>query len=172
MLGSYASTWTFENADEGLPGAAPGATLTLNLTGVVTIHGDYDLDGQLDAGDIDSMFAAIGGDDLWYDLDGDEEVDADDAGVLIHAVFGTEYGDASLDGEVNGSDYTIWADHYEASGGWGEGDFTGNGFVDGADYTLWADNYLNGCPKLPVPEPLTLALLGAAGPALMGRRRK
>ena len=50
-------------------------------------------------------------------------------------------GDANCDGQVNGADYTLWADHYKQPGQWENGDFTGDGWVDGADYTVWADNY-------------------------------
>jgi len=49
-------------------------------------------------------------------------------------------GDANGDGAVDGADYTIWADHYQQSGGWEDGDFNGDGTVNGADYTIWADN--------------------------------
>jgi len=61
-------------------------------------------------------------------------------------------GDANGDGAVDGGDYTLWADHYNQAGGWGEGDFSGNGFVDGGDYTLWADHYgaeVGGAEALP-----------------------
>ncbi len=50
-------------------------------------------------------------------------------------------GDADWNGQVDGADYTVWADHYRQPGDWSLGDFNGDGFVDGADYTLWADNF-------------------------------
>lgn len=80
-------------------------------------------------------------------------------------------GDASLDFEVDGADYTLWADHYGQCGmGWGDGDFTGNGCVDGADYTLWADNYQRApCPS-PAPEPSMLGLLALGSLAAIRRR--
>jgi hypothetical protein len=51
-------------------------------------------------------------------------------------------GDGNRDNIVNGSDYTIWADHYfQASSLATGGDFNTNGIVDGADYTIWADHF-------------------------------
>ncbi|MBX7072872.1 MAG: hypothetical protein K1X71_06955 [Pirellulales bacterium] len=77
-------------------------------------------------------------------------------------------GDASLDGRVSGADYTIWADHFKATGAtWGQGDFTGDGIVSGADYTVWADHFTPAAASaaIPVPEPAAaqLLLVGCAG---------
>jgi hypothetical protein len=81
-------------------------------------------------------------------------------------------GDANFDGDVDGADYTIWADHYQQGGaGWAGGDFNEDGTVDGADYTIWADNYVAGAAA-PVPEPAVLSLLILGGPALVRRRKK
>jgi len=86
-------------------------------------------------------------------------------------------GDATLDGVVDGADYTLWADNYLQSGGFVQGDFNSDGVIDGADYTVWADNYLlnvNGpSPSLAisaVPEPATWSLL-AVGAAVLAAAR-
>ena len=86
-------------------------------------------------------------------------------------------GDATLDGVVDGADYTLWADNYLQSGGFVQGDFNSDGVIDGADYTVWADNYLlnvNGpSPSLAisaVPEPATWSLL-AVGAAVLAAVR-
>jgi MYXO-CTERM domain-containing protein len=81
-------------------------------------------------------------------------------------------GDANLDAAVDGSDYTLWADHYGMTDlSCGEGDFNGDGVVDGSDYTRWADNY-NADGGTPSPEPAALALLAMGGPALIRRHKR
>ena len=82
-------------------------------------------------------------------------------------------GDATLDGAVDGADYTAWADNYEKTGmTWGTGDFTGEGDVDGADYTAWADHYEWTVLGSEVPEPCSavLLVLGTCLPLLRRRR--
>ena len=95
------------------------------------------------AKDIDLLTAEmrVGTDDPTYDLTADGPVGQEDFDDLVLNVLGTDYGDANLDGVVDGSDYTAWADHYGQSGGWADGDFSGDGAIDGADYTVWADHY-------------------------------
>ena len=118
---------------------AKTATVDIGSYEYEPFSGDWDGDGLVEAADIDELFANLG--DPAYDLDGDGDADSDDVDYLIHEVLGTEYGDANLDGLVEGADYTLWADNYLQPGGWAEGDLTGDGFVEGADYTIWADNY-------------------------------
>ncbi len=104
-------------------------------------------------------------------------------------------GDANCDGQIDGADYTIWADHYKQAGGWGQADFNADNFVDGADYTIWADHYdapngtgggVSGAATLSVtgpgpaaagaaevPEPgLGIVLVLALRMVATGRRRK
>jgi autotransporter-associated beta strand protein len=102
----------------------------------------------------------------------------------------TYYGDANLDGTVNGADYTR-IDNGSSLGltGWANGDFNYDGVINGSDYTL-IDNVFNtqgttlsselASPSAvataeisgsPVPEPSTGLLLGlAAGGRLLRRR--
>ncbi len=85
-------------------------------------------------------------------------------------------GDANLDGFVNGSDYTIWADNYlESNANWGMADFNQDGWVNGSDYTVWADHYsLTAAMATAVPEPSTLlvAVTGLLSAALWRFRRR
>jgi len=79
-------------------------------------------------------------------------------------------GDANLDGIVDQADYTIWYNHYGASGAtWADGDVTGDNIVDQADYTVWYNNY--GSTGGNVPEPMTMALLAIGGLAMLRRRK-
>jgi len=84
----------------------------------------------------------------------------------------TAMGDASLDGCVDGGDYTLWADHYSQGGAWCDGDFNCDGFVDGGDYTLWADNYGYGTGGAGVPEPAALSTLILGGWLALLRRSR
>jgi len=101
----------------------------------------------------------------------------------------TYYGDANLDGVVNGADYqqidTGYGLHLT---GWQNGDFNYDGVVDGSDFSL-IDNTFNqinagGAAGLEitaspadrvavsaaVPEPTTVGLLGIGGTTLFRRR--
>ncbi|HUS48008.1 MAG TPA: right-handed parallel beta-helix repeat-containing protein [Phycisphaerae bacterium] len=80
-------------------------------------------------------------------------------------------GDANVDGMVDGADYTLWADHYNAAGDWMGGDFSGDDFVDGGDYTIWADHYGFGVTAggQRVPEPTALAVLVVGAAAIIRR---
>jgi autotransporter-associated beta strand protein len=106
----------------------------------------------------------------------------------------TYFGDANLDGKVDGTDYSIIDNSYEMEKtagnitGWQNGDFNYDGVVDGSDYTL-IDNAFNSqgtqisaeiaSPTAQiaggyaaVPEPATLGLLGIGAIGLLGRRRR
>ncbi len=104
----------------------------------------------------------------------------------------TYYGDANLDGVVDGSDYTLIDNGFNNRlTGWYNGDFNYDGTIDGSDYTL-IDNAFNtqAAPinagivtplafiadqiagTSAVPEPTTLGLVALGAAALLGRRRK
>ncbi len=109
----------------------------------------------------------------------------------------TYFGDANLDGVVNGSDYTLIDNGFNNNlTGWHNGDFNYDGVVNGDDYTL-IDNSFNtqgaslaGASAAPaemiavntsqiaggsssaVPEPTVLTLLGVGSLGLLGRRRR
>jgi PEP-CTERM motif len=105
----------------------------------------------------------------------------------------TYYGDATGDGHVDGTDYSIIdANNGLTSGAlWSQGDFNYDGKVDGSDYSL-IDNTFNMQSSAgyaaqiatstseiaastsvgtAVPEPTTVGLLGIAAIGLLSRRR-
>jgi hypothetical protein len=104
----------------------------------------------------------------------------------------TYYGDANLDGTVNGADYTqIDMGYGMHLTGWQNGDFNYDGVVDGSDYSLIDNTFnqikatgasplalINGSPDLvavpaalsSVPEPTILSLLGIGTTGLITRR--
>jgi hypothetical protein len=102
----------------------------------------------------------------------------------------TYYGDANLDGQVDGSDYSLIDNGFlNHLSGWYNGDFNYDGVVDGSDYTL-IDNAFNqqqgnlvANPAGPavsiatqiggtaVPEPASLTILAMGTTALLRRKR-
>jgi len=102
----------------------------------------------------------------------------------------TYYGDANLDGTVDGSDYSqIDNGFLTHATGWANGDFNYDGVVNGSDYTL-IDNAFNNqaaslaevvdpaavataiaAPPSSVPEPVGMAAMLALTAALPGRRK-
>jgi hypothetical protein len=105
----------------------------------------------------------------------------------------TYFGDANLDGHVDGSDYSLidngFLNHLT---GWYNGDFNYDGVVNGSDYTL-IDNAFNtqgasiasivaspdavetaqiAGSSSSVPEPASLSLVGIGAVGLLSRRRR
>ncbi len=107
----------------------------------------------------------------------------------------TYYGDANLNGVVDGSDYSridtaYLADKTNAGKytGWYNGDFNYDGVVNGSDYTLIDDAFNTQFASLAgavdptanvtseisiaaVPEPQCLSIMAVAAGAMLGRRR-
>jgi hypothetical protein len=95
----------------------------------------------------------------------------------------TYFGDANLDGQVDGSDYTkIDNGFHNRLTGWANGDFNYDGMVDGSDYTLIDNAYNTQGSRLvaastaqiagaQVPEPAMFGM-SCITLALLGRRRR
>jgi hypothetical protein len=100
----------------------------------------------------------------------------------------TYYGDANLDGKVDGTDYgRIDNGYLNNLTGWFNGDFNYDGVIDGSDYTLIDNAYNTQGAQVSsqiatssaqiavgssVPEPATLGLLGMGAVGLLGRRKR
>ena len=91
-------------------------------------------------------------------------------------------GDANLDNITDVSDLSLLAGNFRKTTGmtWLQGDFNFDGAVDVSDLSLLAGRFrqTNPFPPLPpvggapVPEPVTMVLLGLGGLAVLARRRK
>jgi lysophospholipase L1-like esterase len=102
----------------------------------------------------------------------------------------TYYGDANLDGQVDGSDYSLIDNGFLSQGsawqltGWSNGDFNYDGVIDGSDYTL-IDNSFNqqgsaiaaestaqiAADSTAVPEPVVTVGTGILVAGLLSLRR-
>jgi hypothetical protein len=80
--------------------------------------------------------------DSVFDLDGSlGAANQADLDHLIHNVLGTNYGDANLDGAVDGTDFGIWQlNRFNTFQSWEFGDFTCDGVNDGSDFNVWNEN--------------------------------
>jgi T5SS/PEP-CTERM-associated repeat protein len=127
------------NYGPGSPFSPNNIVLSSFLT---TLRGDFNVDGTINALDIDLLAAdaaRVTSLDLdLYDLNGDGRVrftvsppgapNASDSDVLIRDILDTQYGDADLDGQVFLSDLTRLATNYRQAGlfGWAQGNFNGS----------------------------------------------
>jgi hypothetical protein len=129
------------------------------------------------------------GNALYASFDGNSTGEGD---VLIKYTY---YGDANLDGKVDGADYSridsaVLANRSSpgSATGWFNGDFNYDGVINGSDYTL-IDNAFNTqgaqlaavvstaqiAPLIEgaaVPEPTSLLVFSTTALALLGRRRR
>lgn len=109
----------------------------------VTLRGDMDLNGQVDATDIDLLFAAIDGLQPAGnpDLDEDGDVDKADVDILVQEILNTNYGDANLDGNVGFDDFLELSANFGKPGGWADGNFDGDDSIRFADFLLLSANF-------------------------------
>jgi hypothetical protein len=120
---------------------------------------------------------------IYKTFDGQTVVSSD---VLVKYTY---YGDANLDGHVDGSDYTLIDNGFNNHlTGWINGDFNYDGVVDGSDYTLIDNAYTSqgaaisaqtatalatiGGSPVPEPGPCGLAVIAACGVLALRRSRE
>ena len=115
----------------GLFGSEPAnwQAATASPGQITTIDADFNDDGLTDAVDIDLLCGAIGGNDLQFDLNGNQVVDEQDVAFMLDQVLRVPVGDANLDGQFDSSDLvSIFAageyeDNVAANSGWATGDW-------------------------------------------------
>ncbi|HEY7087109.1 MAG TPA: dockerin type I domain-containing protein [Tepidisphaeraceae bacterium] len=147
---------------------------------LVSIGGDFNADGIVNATDITRLNQQIALGDPSADLNSDSSVDTSDRDYMIESILHTHYGDADLNGIVDGVDLGALATHWMQTGTiWTNGDFNGDGIVNVDDLNMLALNWQADGSSLSqmlaglglptsVPEP-SIALFGL--PLLLLRRR-
>jgi len=145
--------------------------------------GDFDNDGDVDVDDINALCANMTGDGIplppgfeQYDLDNDGDADSADMDILIHDLvettvgLGTEYGDFNLDGKIDTVDLTILGTYFGVGTSWSQGNANCDTTVDTVDLTILG-TYFGFVASSPIPEPVTISLLGFGGLAMLRRKK-
>ena len=133
-------------SEYGVIGERPKLSLALTSEQLV---GDVNVDQEVNAADIDHVCASLatGGGNGRVDLNQDGVVDMQDVDLLVQDILGTQYGDATLDGVVDGQDFGSWnTNRFQTDLGWAHGDFTCDGNVDGSDFNRWNENRFAAAP--------------------------
>ena len=160
--------------------------ITYTSMASATPSGDFNLNGELDAEDMDllSKQVASPNPDLSFDLNGDNAVDTDDRSTWVKDLKKTWFGDADLNGEFNSGDFVAvfsagkYEDGIEGNATWAEGDWDGNMDFDSGDFVAaFSDGGYERGPlpqqAVAVPEPTSVfAPLLGVGVVLARRRMK
>ena len=144
-----------------------------------SLTGDYNNNGELDAGDLDLMATGMMMNDLTYDLNGDGVADIDDRKIWVNDLKSTYMGDSDLDGAFTSADlvavFTAGKFETQQEATWSEGDWTGDKLFDSSDFVeaFQAGGYELGPRQsvASVPEPASHLLLLLGLLALVKRRR-
>lgn len=145
-----------------------------------TRFGDANLDGQIDANDIDPFHLAVTNaaayweqyglrasyeNDLIFsnDANWDSIIDVYDMSAFFERS-GQVLGDFNTDGIVNADDHQIWASNYgESNAAYSEGDGNFNGVIDIADFTTWR-NHIDQTATAPQDALASLRFRGYTNP--------
>ena len=159
-----------------------GLDVAVGLPIDVSVPGDFNGDGALDATDIDQLTEAVRGgqNPAEFDVTGDGNVNEDDRQRWINELRGTYLGDANLDGEFGSGDMVAvfvageYEDNVANNSTWATGDWNGDSEFGSGD--LVAAFVAGGFEQGPraataaVPEPAIGAFWLMAGLLAIGRR--
>ena len=157
LIINTAGTYTLTASDGALTGATSGSFTVYPL-------GDVNLDGVVNAVDIDQTYTHFGAarTSQWKLCQDGNPVNQADVDRLVRTVLQTGYGDTNMDRKIDFTDFQVLLDHWQNSGqGWANGDFTGNRIVDFGDFQRLLDNW-NPIGLDPAPQSDGMSMTSAA----------
>ena len=110
----------------------------LERGGVEAVFGDLNGDLRANRTDVDVLYSAIAANQHSAELDLNQNgrTDNDDVLELITDILGIVQGDANFDGDVNFTDFLIFAANFGTNHTWFGGDFDGDGTVTFTDFLI------------------------------------
>lgn len=156
------------------------AWATAELIGPSGPTGDYNSNGEIDAGDLDVHAQLVRDNNPAGDLNGDGTTNAADRAAWIATIQKSWVGDSNFDGQFNSSDFVavFTAGKYETgeTATYVEGDWNGDSLFNSSDFVVAfsAGGYEMGplpAASAVVPEPASIALAGLGFFGLLRRRR-
>ncbi len=141
------------------------------------LPGDFDADRILTVNDIDQLAhqIAVGSDNLDFDLNNDQTVDAADLSVWVKDLGQTWYGDANLDGAFDSDDLVAvltsgeYEDGIPGNSMWSEGDWDADGEFASGDLVIalqdggYEQGAVAATAAVPEPSAAVMLILGLAG---------
>ena len=95
-----------------------------------------------------------------FDVNSDSMLNSDDFDHMIQVILGTEFGDVTLDKNVDANDLALLRINFGGSPlGWAAGNVTLDDIVDANDLAPVRLNFGFSAPSQAVPEPCTVLLL-------------
>ncbi len=131
--------------------------VVLKLQATPSVPGDFNIDGQLDATDIDLLSAAIRDRsiDRLFDVSEDGELDQRDRRQWIYELKQSLIGDSTLDGHFDSADLILvfqsgeYEDDIALNSGWSDGDWNGDGEFTTRDLVFAFQNTNTPQPEAP-----------------------
>ena len=154
-----AGEWTLHVTDDtvnGKAGTLAGWSLKIKLDD--DIEGNLNHDGDVNAEDIDLLFANLSSADPTFDIDHDGDTDRSDIDTLLMNVMEKRFGDTDLDQDVDIQDFDTTTRHFNPEGqntfySWSQGNWDGDDDVDISDILKLILNF-NLLEETPVSAPL------------------
>jgi len=134
--------------------------------------GDFDLDGDVDLVDLDSLCSDLVSGEVTtsFDITGDELIDHQDVSRFLELT-NRLAGDADFDGQVTFGDFLVLSSNFGEADEtvWSEGDFNCSGDVGFDDFLQLSTNFGASAEPISVPEPRFTGWLAVVAFALYQR---